>query len=260
MQDIILKDHVHRAGRIDARTWNICEADLCNCYLLDGEEHALLIDLGCGAGNLRRCVRQLTDHSLTVAVTHRHPDHVGACGQFGFYYAGREDCTKLYDMMCAPLFRRKMIPENLAFHPASARHTEVIPMKDGMVFDLGGRIIRTEKIPGHTKGSVMFIDDEAKLIFTGDDVNPSLWMHLPGCTSLTAWLAGAERVASYADRGYHAWYGHGDGVQTAEQIHETIRLVREIIAAAENGEKWEGGIYPDEESEISVRFSPKRVR
>lgn len=259
MQDIILKDHVHRAERIDAHTWNICEADLANCYLLEGDEHALLIDLGCGAGNLRRCAAQLTKKTLTTAVTHRHPDHVGACGEFGFYYAGRRDCTRLYDMMCAPLFRRKMIPENLSFHASAAKAAEVIPMDEGMVFDLGGRTVRTESIPGHTRGSMMFIDDDSRMIFTGDDVNPCLWMHLPGCTTLKEWLSGAHKVQGYLEKGYRAFYGHGDGIQTLEQVNRTIHLAEEIVSAAALGKKPKEGCWPDEESEIRILYSPKRI-
>lgn len=260
MQDVILKDNVHRASIIDAHTWNISEADLCNCYLLEGEDHALLIDIGCGAGDLRKCVKQLTKKSLSVAVTHRHPDHVGGCGQFGFYYAHKDDCTKLYDMMCLPMFRMKMIPENLVYNPSSNKKTEVYRMKEDMEFDLGGRTIRTEHIPGHTKGSVMFIDDTNRYIFTGDDVNPVLWMHLPGCTSLKTWLAGAERVLYYLNEGYQAFYGHGDGIQTKEQVETTIRLVKQIIEETENGRKIKDGCLCDGDSDIRVLFSPKRIQ
>ena len=259
MQDIILKDHVHRAERIDAHTWNITEADLVNCYLLEGSEHALLIDLGCGAGDLKACIGTLTDKTVTFAVTHRHGDHTGGAGEFGFYYADPDDVKLVYDLMCNVPACRRMIPENLSENPKMRRKAKIMPLKKDMKFELGDRTIRTEKIPGHTRGSVMFIDDEAKLLFTGDAINKELWMHLPGCTKLKEWLDGAYAVLSYMEKGYHAYGGHEDGIITQEQAERTVALAEELVAKAQAKEKIKGSRWPDDEAEVAILFDPKRI-
>ncbi len=259
MQDIILKDHVHRAERIDAHTWNITEADLVNCYLLEGDTHALLIDLGCGAGDLRSCIGSLTHKTVTFAVTHRHGDHTGGAGEFGFYYADPDDVKLVYDLMCNTPACRKMIPDNLKVNPKMGRKVKLMPLKKDMEFNLGGRTIRTEKISGHTKGSVMFIDDDAKLLFVGDAVSRELWMHLPGCTTLKEWLPGAEAVLSYMEKGYHAYGGHEDGIISIEQVKTLITLAKELVVKYENKEKIKVTRWPDEEAEIAILFDPRHI-
>ena len=67
-----------------------------------------------------------------------------------------------------------------------------------------------KNIPGHTKGSIMLIDEKYKLIFTGDDVNPNMWLQMPGAVSLEEWQKGAEIVLSYLKDGYFAWNGHDE--------------------------------------------------
>ena len=51
-------------------------------YLLEGEEKALLIDTGWGAGNLRTFVEKLTDKPVIVTNTHGHLDHSGGNGEW----------------------------------------------------------------------------------------------------------------------------------------------------------------------------------
>ena len=63
------------AEKIAENTYKIDESGVANCYLLIGDEKALLIDTGCGAGNLKEAVEKITNKPLYVAVTHRHPDH-----------------------------------------------------------------------------------------------------------------------------------------------------------------------------------------
>jgi glyoxylase-like metal-dependent hydrolase (beta-lactamase superfamily II) len=50
--------------------------------LVIGEHKAVLIDTGCGIGNLRAAVEAITDKPVTVINTHSHPDHLGGNRQF----------------------------------------------------------------------------------------------------------------------------------------------------------------------------------
>ena len=51
-------------------------------YLLEGDEKALLIDTGWGAGNLREFVEKLTTKPVLVTNTHGHLDHSGGNGEW----------------------------------------------------------------------------------------------------------------------------------------------------------------------------------
>jgi glyoxylase-like metal-dependent hydrolase (beta-lactamase superfamily II) len=50
--------------------------------LVIGHDKAALIDTGCGIGNLRRAVEDVTDKPVVVINTHTHPDHIGSNCQF----------------------------------------------------------------------------------------------------------------------------------------------------------------------------------
>ena len=50
--------------------------------LLVGEDRAILIDTGCGIGNPKAVVEQLTRLPVTVINTHTHLDHLGGNHQF----------------------------------------------------------------------------------------------------------------------------------------------------------------------------------
>ena len=52
------------------------------CYLVEGENYALLIDTIMGFGDLNAFCRTLTDKPIKVVNTHGHGDHV--CGNFHF--------------------------------------------------------------------------------------------------------------------------------------------------------------------------------
>ena len=249
-------DRCHSAEEIAPRTWRISEIGWVNCYLLEGDDRALLIDAGCGAGDIRQVVETLTEKPVSVVATHRHPDHVGGAWRFGSYLASPADERAVYSLLCSPAVCRFMVDKSSGRKDlARTGRARALPLSEGQTLDLGGRAVRSLAVPGHTAGSVVFLDDDARLMFTGDDVNPNLWMHLPGCTSLSAWKPGAELALSYLERGYSSWYGHGDGMQSAEQVRETIRLASEVIAKHESGELKGGrGCYPDKGVPVVVNY------
>ena len=56
------------------------EQTLANLIL--GKEKAVLIDTGCGIGNLRKAIEEVTDKPVMVVNTHTHTDHLGSNHQF----------------------------------------------------------------------------------------------------------------------------------------------------------------------------------
>lgn len=220
------------AEKIADNTYKIDESGVANCYLLIGDEKALLIDTGCGAGNLKEAVTKLTGKPLVVAVTHRHPDHAGGAWQFGTYYVHEGDKRTVYGIMSLPLVSRRMLKILGAGidRTIKRKHCKILTMKDRHEFDLGNRKIQVKSVPGHTRGSVLFLDEKEKLMFTGDNTNYCLWMHLPGCTSLEQWLRSAKMILSYYDMGYRAYGGHSKGMQSREEIQKLYDCVKKVVA------------------------------
>ena len=66
--------------KIDSQTFAISEYkhwEETHCYLLCGEESAVLIDTGLGVSNIREIVDSLTKLPVMVVTTHIHWDHIG---------------------------------------------------------------------------------------------------------------------------------------------------------------------------------------
>ena len=65
-------------------------------YLIEGRDKALLIDTGCGGGNIHRLASAFTDKPIELAVTHDHGDHDAHAMEFSKVYTARTStaCAK----------------------------------------------------------------------------------------------------------------------------------------------------------------------
>ena len=61
------------------------------CYLIEGNDRALLFDGLCGEGSLKSFVRELTDLPVQMVLSHAHPDHCGAVFEYGECYMHPDD-------------------------------------------------------------------------------------------------------------------------------------------------------------------------
>lgn len=207
-----------------------------NCYLITGTVRALLIDCGTGLCDLTQAVRSVTELPLTVAATHGHVDHIGGAAQFEEVFLHRNDCRLLNRIQTSRLMRLIFTAGNAAVKSRGAgiscvtryRHKVRLTPFDDFSVDLGGKTVTAHLTPGHTKGSVAFIDAEDKLIFSGDNVCDALWMHLPGCTSLEEWLHSAQWLyEKSAD--YRVLWGHRTPELTHDYIGEVLKWGEEIL-------------------------------
>jgi hydroxyacylglutathione hydrolase len=228
------KDGIHSYEEIAPQTYRIDEKGIVNTYLVIGKEKALLIDTGLGVGNLLETVREITPLPVVVCLTHRHCDHAGGRNWFKEYYVHEGDKPLIYRILSSRFACKQLLKMNKITSLTLSKmpnHAKVRYFKDDFTLELGGREIRIAHVPGHTEGSVVYFDDQAKIMFTGDDVNPYLWMQLPGCTCLSKWLVGAKAILGYLDQGsYTPYAGHDKGKLTREGIAGVIAVGEEILA------------------------------
>ena len=191
---------------IAEKTWCINESDLDLCYLVEGEEKALLIDTGTGIGDLEALVRTLTDKPLLVAATHGHGDHLGGAGQFPEAYVHPADIPMAEAITVDS--RKNYVLRMRECVPGSAHlsgdevtqpkyQTKFLPLEENSVIDLGGRKLTVYYTPGHTEGSVSFHDSETGILFSGDAYNRILLLILPGedrKEAVRTFLSYAERI------------------------------------------------------------------
>lgn len=154
----------YQAKSLDEHTWII---EFMNgsqyLYLLEGEEKALLIDTGYGAGNLKAFVKKLTSKELLVVNTHYHPDHAGGNGEFEsvFLSSGFKLDANAVDLPGGTPFDLSKLP-----YPNYMK----IVIGNGDVFDLGGREIEViEARPAHCNSSLFFFDRTNNIFFVGDE-------------------------------------------------------------------------------------------
>jgi glyoxylase-like metal-dependent hydrolase (beta-lactamase superfamily II) len=191
------------------------------CYVVEGEDRAVLIDAGTGIGNLKQVVEQLTSLPVSVVLTHEHYDHVGSAHLF------RE--VALYDDSIGINVLRngvgnerlqgyvteeylwKPLPEG--FDPAAWTIPPVMPTTlyhEGDTIDLGDRVLEVIYTPGHSPGSMCLLDSRERLLFTGDVFFPGpLYAH-PADVNIDDYRKSIDKLAARVDEYDYICSGHND--------------------------------------------------
>ena len=182
----------HQVEKINESTWRINEFNLVNAFLLEGKKNSALIDTGCGLGEIDKCVKEITDKMLYVLLTHSHPDHAGGVYHFTnlpIYMNRDDDSLKLWGMRTDNGFRRMYIETRgprlydgeirnlyslLPNDNPDCTSFDYINIDDGSIIDLGERTLECIRTPGHTDGSICFLDRKNRLLFSGDTINRSI--------------------------------------------------------------------------------------
>lgn len=166
--------------RIDPQTFAISEYrhwEKTHCYLLLGQERAVLIDTGLGVSDIKSVTDALTDLPVTVFTTHVHWDHIGGHGHFddvavhekergwisgGFPLSLHDVKKQLTRLPCA-------FPEDFDINAYGI--FQGLPQRilhDGDVYDLGGRTVTVIHTPGHSPGHCCFYEPERVYLYSGD--------------------------------------------------------------------------------------------
>lgn len=257
----------HPVRKIAEGIYQINEFGIVFCYLIVGNDRALLLDAGTGFGEIKKVCEKLTDKPIVVAATHAHPDHIGGKGEFPEIYVHKKDCVRSMKLINSGFIRKLMyigVPDkkkyNLSFGDiVKPRYrTRFIPMDDGHIFELGERRVTVTHTPGHSKGSVVFIDSKTDILFTGDSVCPVLWMFVPGCTSLREWYDSAKNIYNLSEN-RTVYFSHGENEQDGAQIRTTLELGKELLSK-EHRRSYKIKAYPDFNSSNAILYIPAKVR
>lgn len=134
--------------KINDKTWRF-EDDSVRFFLLCGSTKAALIDTGMNTPNARELAEGLTDLPIILINTHADPDHISGNSAFGEFY---------------------MSPAEEDNYRHNGGKGKLIPVKEGDTIDLGSRTLRIIDIPGHTPGSIAILDEEFRVLISGDSV------------------------------------------------------------------------------------------
>jgi hydroxyacylglutathione hydrolase len=226
-------------GLIGVGIWSISGPANDQMYLAAGKDKALLVDTGMGVGDLASLVRSLTPLPVIVVNTHGHPDHAGGNGGFDEFFLHPAD-EPIMKKMCTDEYRRDDLKafhgdgtpayQSMAAGLVSYRETRLNPLKEGMSFDLGGRVLEVIEIPGHTPGGVCFLNEEEGIIFTGDMiVETPVWIYLKHSLPLSTYLASLQKINKRSFR--ILLPGHQPSPLGRENLEDLIACTEEILVS-----------------------------
>ena len=192
---------------IDKSTYRISEprhTEETSCWLLEGDDRALLIDTGLGVADIGAVAGSLTVKPIIALATHVHWDHIGGHGHFPEFCVHEAERAWIEEDF--PISRSDVINELRKgslpgdFDPADYtifRGTASRILHDGDIIDLGGRRLEVIHSPGHSPGHICLWEGERGWLFTGDAVYKGIiYADFPS-TDPEALLRSLERLSNY---------------------------------------------------------------
>lgn len=208
-----MRDGNYTITEIAPQVYAIDDTAQESMYLVCGRDKSLLIDTGSSRQPVLPTVRKLYTGPVDLVLTHGHYDHMYHAEEFQKVYLHPADykvwARAMYPICLGCDLGQKRFPKR--YHPG-----RFLPLTEGDVFDLGGKVLSVIEAPGHTPGSVIFVDREDKLLFTGDAFGSGevIWGWMPGCLklseyqrSLRVFIPKLEPMADFGFYGGHRLQG-----------------------------------------------------
>ena len=213
------------------------EAHEATGFLVIGEERACLIDTMLGYNDLGSAVRNITDKPLTVVNTHGHPDHIYGNVYFDEAYIHPDDIPLAKEFAQNPEFMQACKVRGCKMPPFHE-------IRGGDVLNLGARTLEVYELPGHTKGGILLLLREDRILFTGDSINHHLWMQLPGCLPLQDFLKALDKVMFLQKEADLILHGHArdfDDISLMQCVRNGVEEICNGMTEGDKPYKWFGG-------------------
>ena len=242
------------------KTWLISDYYLDNYFLVVGDQKAALIDTGCGIGNVLDEVKEITDLPLEVLLTHGHLDHCGGMLSIDSCYMHPDDECIAREHYNKPDMIKWYIETRVPVRFPGEGHVEALtamvsdeehpffnykPIKDGDTWDLGGRILEALHTPGHSAGSVCYLDKTNRILFSGDTVNIGIIiLNKPEGTEkeLAIYRDSIARIWSRQEEFDKLAIGHDGGLIDKGIVKDYLDLANGILEGSIVGQYEEVGI------------------
>jgi glyoxylase-like metal-dependent hydrolase (beta-lactamase superfamily II) len=216
------------------------------CYLVVGNERALLFDTVYGIGSLPKTIKEITDKPVCVVLGHGHLDHVNGSCQFEEAWAHEADFEVCRRDASEEVRRGTLKELGVAlpgdFDPevyvkGGTGNLKKLPV--GKVFDLSGLHLEVIGMGGHTAGSIGLLVKEHKVLLVSDSANTQTWIFRLESLSVKQYIAMLERVVQLDFDTF--FMGHSDAPMPKSDFQKFINAARH--ATIEKAEPFP--IYPE---------------
>jgi glyoxylase-like metal-dependent hydrolase (beta-lactamase superfamily II) len=234
----------YKSELIAAGTWKI-ESDGDFSYLIEGDNEALAIDTGYGAGNIREYLQTLTRKPVRyVANTHDHFDHTANNSYFDKAFMSAETAKKAtipFQSFAGINFPRDYPKEIIG---------------DGYKFQLGNREVEVFVIPNHTTGGTAYLDKRSRILFSGDEIfEGSITISPVG--SVAQYARNMQKLAARRSE-YDRLATGGFGVIDATWVDKYLANARYILAGHEGDPVTQQGRPPAPAADPSAPLTYRR--
>jgi glyoxylase-like metal-dependent hydrolase (beta-lactamase superfamily II) len=153
-----------------------------NSYLIVGGEKALLFDLAVDEEGVYEYAKNLAQKEVMTVMSHGHYDHVYHLNERDEAWIHKEDEYLLREGM--PIIGAPPV------NPCPKLHE----LEDGDTIRLGNRNLKVIHIPGHTPGSILLLDENTGILFSGDTGARRLLFGVSGEVDLDDFCKSLERL------------------------------------------------------------------
>lgn len=223
--------------KINDHIWRIMDPIGVAMYLVEGESKACLIDTGYGFQGLKAYVSALTDKPVFVLLTHGHVDHAFGIYEFDDVYMNELDLP-LYlahsDLSYRLKFMRMLRPNTDESELQEERQINLIDVPDGKEFDLGGYTLKAYHVPGHTKGSLMVLFKEDRIMLFGDAAGPGTLLIEEYSSSISSYVTALKRIKAIEAQYDRIIRNHGTFESGKQLLDNVIRVGEQILAGTDD--------------------------
>lgn len=214
------------------------EAHEASGYIVVGEKKVCVIDTMNGYNDLHKAVRKITDKEIIVVNTHGHPDHIFGNIYFDEAYMNSADYELASQFTTDPRFVEFCKEKGVTMPPFKE-------IKEGDVIDLGGKTLEVFSLPGHSKGGILLLLKEERILFTGDSINHHLWMQLDGCPKMSELVKSIDRLSFLEEKADFILHGHArdfDDISLMRCLRQGAVEISEGKTENDEPYNWFGGV------------------
>lgn len=202
--------------QIEEGFWSL-EMGFVRAYLAEGDDCAFLFDTGIEGCNIKEKASEITDKKIIVLNTHSDPDHVGGNAKFNEVWLHPADYFKY-------------------LKDGGQTFSNVNALKEGQLFENGSFCFETIYLPGHTPGSVAFLEKEKRFLIAGDMFSIMVYLWGEG-RNIYAYMNSLEVLEKRKDEFDKIYAYHGSQVLEPDVIDHFRECAEGILNGSIKGFK-----------------------